>query len=308
MGGERSFRTDLDVAGRAVVVFGGGGEALRYVAALTHAGASVTVVSAEVGASIADLAARGMVVWHRREFDEKDLEDNWLAITATGDEQLDAVIANAAEARRVWCVSSTQPRNGSTRVSQIGRVILVGGGPGDPGLLTVAGMEALRSADVVVTDRLAPLPVLAHLGPGVELIDVGKIPFGKATKQCEINRILIECARAGKTVVRLKGGDSFVFGRGGEELQACAAAGVAASVVPGVTSALAVPAIAGIPVTHRGLTQGVTVVSGHVPPGPPRAHGRLRRAGALRHDSGVSDGGGDVAKNHRSPKCAWLGR
>jgi uroporphyrin-III C-methyltransferase len=161
-------------------------------------------------------------------------------------------------------------------------VTLVGGGPGAPGLLTVAGLEALRAADVVVTDRLAPVSVLADLGPAVKVIDVGKIPFGMATPQERINEILIDHARAGRSVVRLKGGDSFLFGRGGEELIACAAAGVPVAVIPGVSSALAVPACAGIPVTHRGVTQGVTVVSGHVPPDDPSStvdYSALARAG-----------------------------
>nr|WP_243843076.1 MULTISPECIES: uroporphyrinogen-III C-methyltransferase [unclassified Mumia] len=150
-----------------------------------------------------------------------------------------------------------------------GRVVLVGGGPGDPGLITVAGLEAVRSADVVVTDRLAPLGVLHGLG--CEIVDVGKIPRGRTTPQEEINRILVAHAAAGKRVVRLKGGDTFVFGRGGEELEACVAAGIPVDVIPGVTSAIAGPALAGIPVTHRGLSQGFTVVSGHVPPGDPRS-------------------------------------
>lgn len=263
---DRTLKTYLDIEGRAAVVFGGSGRALTHVAALRQAGASVTVVSPEVGAGIADLAARGLVVWHRREFDDKDLDDTWLAVAATEDDDSDTVIRNAAEAQRVWCVSDGGYRRAK---SAGGRVILVGGGPGDPGLLTVAGREALYGADVVVTDRLAPVSVLAELDPDVEVIDVGKIPFGKATKQSDINSILIDRAQEGKTVVRLKGGDSFLFGRGGEEMLACAAAGVEASVIPGVTSALAVPALAGIPITHRGLTQGVTVVSGHVPPGHP---------------------------------------
>lgn len=163
-----------------------------------------------------------------------------------------------------------------------GQVVLVGGGPGDPGLMTVAGLEAVRAADVVVTDRLAPVSVLDDLGPGVEVIDVGKVPFGPATPQEEINRILVEHARRGRTVVRLKGGDSFLFGRGGEEHLACTAAGVPVIVIPGVTSALAVPALAGIPATHRGLSQGVSVISGHVPPGSPDStldYGALARSG-----------------------------
>ena len=150
-------------------------------------------------------------------------------------------------------------------------VVLVGGGPGDPDLHTVAGLRAVRQADVIVHDRLGPVSVLQEARPGAELINVGKIPRGAFTPQEEINAILIDRARRGLRIVRLKGGDSFVFGRGGEEWQACAEAGVAVRVIPGVTSAVAVPALAGIPVTHRSLSQGFTVVSGHVPPGDPRS-------------------------------------
>lgn len=163
-----------------------------------------------------------------------------------------------------------------------GQVVLVGGGPGDPGLMTVAGRQALFAADVVVTDRLGPVAVLEELDARIEVIDVGKIPFGRATPQEEINRILVDQARRGRTVVRLKGGDSFLFGRGGEEYLACTAAGVPVRVIPGVTSALAVPALAGVPATHRGLSQGVSVISGHVPPGSPQStldYGALARSG-----------------------------
>ena len=154
---------------------------------------------------------------------------------------------------------------------KVGEVILVGGGPGDPGLLTVAGLAAVRAADVIVTDRLAPLAVLDQAPPGVEIVDVGKIPRGRFTPQERINELLVEHARAGRTVVRLKGGDNFVFGRGGEEWQACAAAGIEVRVIPGVSSAVGVPALAGIPLTHRTANQGFTVVTAHVPPGDPRS-------------------------------------
>lgn len=150
-----------------------------------------------------------------------------------------------------------------------GRVTLVGGGPGVPGLLTVAGLDALRCADVVLYDHLAPLEVLKEAPPFAERIDVGKLPWGQFTPQEETNRLLIENARAGRHVVRLKGGDSFVFGRGGEEVLACAAAGIPVVVIPGVTSAVAGPELAGIPVTHRGVSQGFTVVSAHVGPDSP---------------------------------------
>lgn len=150
-------------------------------------------------------------------------------------------------------------------------VVLVGGGPGDPGLVTIAARRALAEADVVVADRLAPRELLDELSPDVELIDVAKLPRGPSAVQEEINRVLVDRARAGKRVVRFKGGDSFVFGRGYEEVLACAEAGVPCRVVPGVTSAIAVPATAGIPLTHRGVAHDFTVVSGHLPPGDPES-------------------------------------
>jgi uroporphyrin-III C-methyltransferase / precorrin-2 dehydrogenase / sirohydrochlorin ferrochelatase len=152
-----------------------------------------------------------------------------------------------------------------------GRVTLVGGGPGDPGLLTLRGFQALADADVVLVDRLAPLTVLDGLREGVEIIDVSKIPRGRFTPQEEINDLLVSRAREGRAVVRLKGGDPFVFGRGMEEVIACTEAGVPVEVIPGVTSATSVPGLAGIPLTHRGISQGFTVVSGHVPPDDPRS-------------------------------------
>ena len=152
-----------------------------------------------------------------------------------------------------------------------GTVTLVGGGPGDPGLITVAGLEAIKQAEVVFHDRLGPLELLEQCPEGAEIINVGKIPRGEFTPQEEINRLLVERAKRGLRVVRLKGGDNYVFGRGGEEWLACAEAGVPVRVIPGVTSAVAVPALAGIPLTHRGLSQGFCVVSGHVPPGDDRS-------------------------------------
>lgn len=148
-------------------------------------------------------------------------------------------------------------------------VTLVGGGPGDPELLTSAARRALHEADVVVADRLAPRQVLDELPAHVEVIDAAKLPRGRAKSQDEINRVLIDRARAGQRVVRFKGGDPFVFGRGFEEALACAAAGVPWQVVPGITSALSVPARAGVPVTHRGVAHDLTIVSGHLPPGHP---------------------------------------
>ncbi len=150
-------------------------------------------------------------------------------------------------------------------------VALVGGGPGDPELITVRGRRLLARADVVVTDRLGPASLLGELGNGVEVIDASKIPYGRSMAQERINELLIEHARAGKFVVRLKGGDPYLFGRGFEELIACTEAGVPVTVVPGITSAFAVPAAAHVPVTHRGVTHDLTIVSGHLPPGHPES-------------------------------------
>jgi uroporphyrin-III C-methyltransferase/precorrin-2 dehydrogenase/sirohydrochlorin ferrochelatase len=152
-----------------------------------------------------------------------------------------------------------------------GSVTLIGGGPGDPGLITVLGRRALAEADVVVVDKLAPRGLLAELDPDVEVIDAGKAPHAHNLTQAQINDLIVRRARAGQRVVRLKGGDPFVFGRGGEEALACVRAGVPVQVVPGVTSAVAVPAYAGIPVTHRGVTQDFAVVSAHLDPSQPGA-------------------------------------
>ncbi|HWF82602.1 MAG TPA: uroporphyrinogen-III C-methyltransferase [Streptosporangiaceae bacterium] len=150
-----------------------------------------------------------------------------------------------------------------------GHVALIGGGPGDPGLMTVLGRRLLAEADVVVADRLGPRDILAELDPDVEIIEAGKAPGAHRLTQDEINALIVKRAQAGNRVVRLKGGDPFVFGRGGEEALACVRAGVPVEVVPGVTSAIAVPAYAGIPVTHRGITQDFAVVSAHLDPSKP---------------------------------------
>ena len=152
-----------------------------------------------------------------------------------------------------------------------GGVAIIGGGPGDPGLITVRGRQLLAEADVVLTDRLAPRSLLDELPADVEVIDVSKIPYGRAMPQEQINATLIERAQAGRFVARLKGGDPFVFGRGAEEVLACLRAGVPVTVVPGVTSAVGVPTSAWVPVTHRGVAQEFHVVSVHVPPGDDRS-------------------------------------
>ncbi len=168
------------------------------------------------------------------------------------------------------------------RPKSVPGVVLIGGGPGDPGLITLAGRKALMEADVVVADRLAPRELLGDLSPDTELVDVAKLPRGRSAQQEEINRIIVEAALAGKRVARFKGGDNFVFGRGYEEIIACREAGVPVTVIPGISSPIAVPAIAGIPVTHRGVTHEFTVVSGHIPPGHPDSLVDWQGLGRLR--------------------------
>ena len=167
-------------------------------------------------------------------------------------------------------MTDPSPRSSSEPGETIraGRVWLVGAGPGDPGLLTVRGLRALERADVIVADRLGARGVLDGLAAEdvvlrAEIVDVGKLPGHHALPQDGINALLVHLAREGKRVVRLKGGDPYVFGRGGEELEFCREAGVKVEVVPGITSAISVPAIAGIPLTHRGLATAFTVVTGH---------------------------------------------
>ncbi|WP_406350838.1 uroporphyrinogen-III C-methyltransferase [Streptomyces sp. NBC_00658] len=150
-------------------------------------------------------------------------------------------------------------------------VALVGGGPGDPDLITVRGRRLLAEADVVIADRLGPRDLLAELPPHVEVIDAAKIPYGRFMAQEAINNALIEHAKLGKSVVRLKGGDPFVYGRGMEEVQALAEAGIPCTVVPGISSSISVPGAVGIPVTHRGVAHEFTVVSGHVAPDDERS-------------------------------------
>jgi uroporphyrin-III C-methyltransferase/precorrin-2 dehydrogenase/sirohydrochlorin ferrochelatase len=198
-----------------------------------------------------------------------------VAVTAGGDPPRAVVIRDAIregllDGTLPGCAVPVAPSAAPAReVLGGGRVVLVGAGPGDPELITVKGRRLLAEADVVVADRLVPGLLLDELRPEVELVDASKIPYGPAKAQEEINRILVERAAAGLMVVRLKGGDPYVFGRGGEEAIACAQAGVPVMVVPGVTSSVAAPAVAGIPVTHRGVAHEFTVVSGHVAPEDP---------------------------------------
>ncbi|MBZ0296270.1 MAG: uroporphyrinogen-III C-methyltransferase [Anaerolineae bacterium] len=154
-------------------------------------------------------------------------------------------------------------------MAEPGKVYLVGAGPGDPDLITVKGLTLLRQADVIIYDRLAPPELLTEARADAELIDGGKQPTKHRLNQDEINRIMIDRAQQGAMVVRLKGGDPFVFGRGGEEALACHAAGIAFEIVPGVSSAFAVPAYAGIPLTHRQLARSFSVFTGHEDPAAP---------------------------------------
>ncbi|MEO6997897.1 MAG: uroporphyrinogen-III C-methyltransferase [Terracoccus sp.] len=224
--------------------------------ALLRDGAQVTLRPADAAlpTSVLDLVERGLV----------SLDDN---VGTDRDDQGFSVVLRAGRGGRMISTETTA----STPASVPGTVTLVGGGPGDPGLITVAGLDAVRTADVIVHDRLAPLSALSQARVDAVVVDVGKIPRGTFTPQERINSLIVEHARAGRSVARLKGGDNFVFGRGGEEAEACAAAGIPVAVVPGVTSSVAGPALAGIPLTHRTLVQGFTVVSAHVPPGDARS-------------------------------------
>lgn len=241
-----------------VLVAGGGLRAAAAVSTALARGDEVTVVAPELVATLEDLVDRRLVTWRARDLTLDDVLDADVVLRI-GDGP-DEPCADAGAVRRA--------RPG-TPAGGRGEVVLVGAGPGDPDLMTVGGLRELAAADVVVTDRLVPLAALDVVRPDALVVDVAKVPGGRSTPQETINDLLVEHARAGRRVVRLKGGDPFVFGRGGEEALACAAAGVPVRVLPGVTSSVSGPALAGVPVTHRGVTQGFTVVSGHVPPEHP---------------------------------------
>ncbi|MDQ0031323.1 uroporphyrinogen-III C-methyltransferase [Arthrobacter bambusae] len=186
------------------------------------------------------------------------VDDVKIAINAGGDPRRAMALRDAVATALETGDLPLRRRRAST-----GSVALVGGGPGDSGLITVRGRRLLGQADVVVADRLGPRELLHELAPDVRVIEVGKTPGHHPVPQVQINRILVEEALAGHRVVRLKGGDPYVLGRGGEEAEFCRQNGVEVEVVPGVTSAISVPAAAGIPVTHRGLAKGFSVVTGH---------------------------------------------
>jgi uroporphyrin-III C-methyltransferase/precorrin-2 dehydrogenase/sirohydrochlorin ferrochelatase len=224
----------------------------------------------EVDARVAEDAASAHI-WCVRA-DQAELSTAWTPAVARQDDVIVAVSGGGDPKRArairdaigtLLAVGDLPVRRHRTDASEPGRVALVGGGPGDPELVTARGRRLVAEADVVVVDRLAPRALLETLSPEVEVVDAGKSPRAHAMTQDEINALIIERAQAGKRVVRLKGGDPFVLGRGGEEALACLEAGVSVEVVPGVTSAIAVPGAAGIPVTHRGISRQFTVVSGH---------------------------------------------
>lgn len=294
------FPLHLDLTGRRVLVVGGGAVAARRVRALTGADVQVVALS-----TVDDFP---VVPVERRAFASEDVDGAWLVLACTGvvDDEVAAaceqrrvwcVRADDASVSAAWVpavarvddvvVSVTAGRDPRRAVALrdalalalevgdlplrrsrpgAGSVAVVGGGPGDPDLLTVRARRLLAGADVVVRDRLAPQVALPD---GVEVVEVGKTPGGPSWSQRDIEALLVEKAREGRRVVRLKGGDVHVFARGIEEIQACVEAGVAFEVVPGLSSALAGPTVAGIPVTARGVTQSFSVVSAHLPPGDP---------------------------------------
>jgi uroporphyrin-III C-methyltransferase / precorrin-2 dehydrogenase / sirohydrochlorin ferrochelatase len=313
---ENAYLVGLRLAGKKVVVVGGGTVAQRRLPLLVANGADVHVITRTATPAVEAFSQQEPgITLILREFREGDLAGAWYAIAATDDTDVNAAVVAEAERRHIFCVRADVAREGSavtpasfeyeglsvgvlaggehrrsaairsaihealqsgvitadTPGATPGGVALVGGGPGDPELITVRGRRLLAHADVVVADRLAPPELLAELPPQVEVIDAAKIPYGRAMAQDAINDVLIDRAKAGKFVVRLKGGDPFVFARGYEEVLACADAGIPVTVVPGVTSAIAVPALAGVPVTHRAVTHEFVVVSGHVAPGHPES-------------------------------------
>ncbi|WP_286960559.1 MULTISPECIES: uroporphyrinogen-III C-methyltransferase [Arsenicicoccus] len=267
------------LAGVPVLVAGGGAGALAEVVQLRERGADVTVVAHELVPALEDLVDRGLVARGADVTEAEVVAASRLVVDARtpaerseGPDVLQlAAVAGIPAYGLETDGQATGQATGQEAGERAGSVVLVGGGPGDPGLLTRRGYDALWAADVVVTDRLAPVSLLADLPAHVEVVDVSKIPRGRFTPQEEINRVLVEHALRGRRVVRFKGGDSFVFGRGYEEVLACREAGVPVEVVPGVTSAVSVPELAGIPVTNRGTVQGFTVVSGHAAPDDPRS-------------------------------------
>src|SRR5947199_210738 len=263
----------LELAGRRCLVVGGGLVAERRVHGLLAANAAVTVVSPALTPALGALASGGQIRHDRHSFEPGDLDGVDLAFAATdrraGRRRRDVAARppgprGAAAHRRAGTRGgqAPPPRAPGSPGVRVGSVALVGAGPGDPGLITVRGLERLRRADVVVYDRLVDRRLLDE-APRARRIFAGKARGAHALPQEQINALLVRHARRGRRVVRLKGGDPFVFGRGGEEAEALARARIPFEVVPGVTSAVAAPAYAGIPLTHRGVASSFAVVTGH---------------------------------------------
>jgi len=235
------MQLSIDLTGREVLVTGSDHAARQAVRRYGAAGAVVYRLSTPAGAA-----------------HDGPLPERPFLVAAVDDGQ------PGWEALLERCRATGIPVAAEPAAGPVGHVTLVGGGPGTTELLTVAAVQALRDADVVFYDRLAPCQDLPDL-TSAELVDVGKKPGHHKVGQSDIENLMVESALAGKNVVRLKGGDPYVFGRGGEEVASCVAAGVPVRVISGVTSAISVPAAAGIPVTHREVSHMFTVVSGHAP-------------------------------------------
>jgi uroporphyrin-III C-methyltransferase len=270
------MQLEVEIAGRPVVVVGTAAAAHRAIRRYVAAGAEVLalVIGPPPSAPLPDV----------RYVSGPEASDLPAWAAAVGRPTLVALVDGAGEvapAVRDLCRRTHAVLVREQAATQGGVVSLVGGGPGVARLLTQAALEVLRDADVVFYDRLAPRDELADLAPGAELIDVGKRPFHHPVSQTSIHQQIVERARQGQSVVRLKGGDPYVFGRGGEEVLACAAAGVPVRVVPGVSSAIAVPGAAGIPVTHREVSHAFTVISGHVPPTAEELEALARLGGTI---------------------------
>lgn len=270
----------MDLAGKATIVVGGDPAAAARVDALLAAGATVRVHAATLCEDLRDRYTAEAIEWHTEPVTAADLADVWLVSASELDAHEHARLRALATAAKAWFDGGDARRYDAATLDDAvieanatlrevrpersaGKVVLVGGGPGADDLITVRGRRELARADVVVTDRLAPVGLLRSLGSNAEVVDVGKTPYRHPVPQHEINQILVDRARRGQYVVRLKGGDPFVLGRGGEEWLACTEAGIEVDVVPGVSSAFAAPLAGLVPVTHRGVASGVLMVSGH---------------------------------------------
>src|SRR6478735_4520439 len=272
------MQIDLDPRGRKVVIFGDECGSRQAVRRFVACGATVTLV-APCPPPDPDRRVDSVRYAGRPAVDDtagllRLIGPAWLIVDVGMPAPLRARTFELAGHLHVLMVSEPA-------APDVGQVTIVGGGPGRAGLLTLEACAALRQADVIFYDRLAPTEDLPELAPGVELVDVGKSPYHHPVSQRSIEDLMIRRARRGESVVRLKGGDPFVFGRGGEELQACLESGVPVRVVPGVSSALAVPGAAGIPLTHRGVSRSFTVISGHVPPDARELDALVRLGGTV---------------------------